>query len=522
MRSPLGTALDALTLALLGIWLGALLPHGADPRRAAILVALLGAALGVRGSRVLSAARALARALGTPRGAGRALAAWLVLTGALGALQALALRVPLWDVGIFHQIIWSLSQGHGFVSTVSGAGNFLADHFSPALALLTPVFQLTRSSPLTLPVAEPMLLASGGLAWLWLARRLSGTGMSALPAATLVFFLFFDSLWGNLRWGFHETSLSFAFLSWAVALLLAEPSRKRPAIAALLLATALTKETGLLSAAMGFAALARLDREGSRSSRALWLGISVALMGAFVAYQGLPHPAGKNYFIRYYSYFGPTLGEFARGLALRPWEAVRAVGPLELLRYGKTLLLPWLALPLIGLWTLRGRDRERFASVLLIALPSAASAALATYAPLRDPGFHYVLEIWPVFAGLTLLALARLGRPQVTWAWALLALLSWDHDPVAQLREYASGARARTPFRSVLAEIPGQDRVQADELAGPWVASRLEITRRPDPLLSGMQPDWLVLHQAAPAAPRGYEPFAHDAEWSLWRRAGRP
>jgi uncharacterized membrane protein len=98
-------------------------------------------------------------------------AAWAV---ALGVAQTMALRAPLYDVGIFHQILWGLSHGYGFLSTLSKAGNFLLDHFAPSLVLLTPVYWLTGSSPLTLAVVQPLLFYGGVAAWVYLASKCPG------------------------------------------------------------------------------------------------------------------------------------------------------------------------------------------------------------------------------------------------------------------------------------------------------------------------------------------------------------
>jgi uncharacterized membrane protein len=95
-----------------------------------------------------------------------------VLSAGISVLQCLSLRTPLYDVGLFHQVIWGLAHGYGFSSSISGAGNFLLDHFSPSLVLLVPAFWLSASSALTLLVIQPLLVFGGVAAWIWLAETL--------------------------------------------------------------------------------------------------------------------------------------------------------------------------------------------------------------------------------------------------------------------------------------------------------------------------------------------------------------
>lgn len=520
MRRNLGTfVLDALIAALVGLWLVGgiewhgrlILRHGADPRRAALIVGAMGAwlwpAYWAR-SFWVGLARRIWAWLETRRGRFIALGAGCLLACVIGVLKTLALRVPLYDVGLFHQILWSLAHGHGFVSTISGAGNFLLDHLSPSLALLVPAYWLSASSPLTLAVVLPLLLYAGIAAWVRLAEKLAaaagGKSKKWLPAATVLFGLTFESLWGNLNWGFHENAIAFAALSWAFALISAGEASRRHKLVALALFTiaAASKEILLVDVALALFAWAVIERRRDR-----WIALgailfALAFLASFVWFEKLPHPADKNYFDRYYAYLGQGLGDFFKTLLLSPWAIVQNVGAGELGRYFVAVFLPWLFLPLWMAWRAISRKRGREAIWLIAILPSLASAALSTYPPLRGSSFHYVLELWPVLAVVTLLALSRMpAAASRRWAiaWAGLALLAWDHDPVGALREYGRGARDMAPVRQALAEIPLQDGVLADELAGPWIAGRLQAARWPAvEALSGAPgggkcPRWVVL-----------------------------
>lgn len=519
-----------------------LLRHGADPRRAALLIALAGAFFVPswrQSSLILSGVRSVWRKLLELRWR------WLLLGLAclwaigLGVAQGLAIRFPVFDVGIFHQILWGISNGHGFTSSVSGAGNFLVDHFSPSLALLAPSFWLTGASPLTLAIVHPLLIWGGVAAWIYLAERAPGTsagGGSTLAAFVLLFALGFNSLWANLRWGFHENSIYFAAMSWALALLFTtRPGWKRTcSVIALFCVAALSKEILLLNVALAFALLA-LPGTGHRWRQLAWKpGLIICALAAvvlFVWFEKIPHPAAKNYFDRYYSYLGHGLTEMARNLLLSPWRVTETVGWREILRYAGNLFFPWLGIPLVALFS-KGEYRYVAIFLLAITLPSIFSAGLSTFPPLRDPGFHYVLEIWPAFAVVTILFLARsyAEHPErfrkIGFAFVLLAWIALDQDPWGQMREYTRGAIHMTPVRQHLAEIPVQDSVSLDEMAGPWLSGRMQAYQWP--VLSsraGECPDWLVLNEAhAKPASREFKEMwsrclSHGrelrAEWSV-------
>jgi hypothetical protein len=378
------------------------------------------------------------------------------------------------------------------------------------LALLTPFYWLTGSSPYVLAVLHSALLFGGVAAWVRLAECLPGasrTTRSRLAGCAALFAICFDSLWGNLRWGFHENAIAFCSLSWALTLLIVRPASDarrwlaRAGALVLIVVTAASKEILLVNMALLVGVWAFWVGQGLRGLRrvaavASLLLVALLLLMLFVGFERMPHPADKNYFVRYYAYLGNDLAGFARALLWHPWRAVQTIGAGELLKYLKTVFLPWLGLPLLWLaWAWRpGRDRAP-AALLLALLPSLGSAALATYPPLRGSGFHYVLELWPVLAVLTLLALQRLGAPpRLCWAWPLLALLLLDQDPWGQFREFRAEARAAGSSRLELRSIPAADSVAAEELAGPWVAGRLLVTRWPDlSPFAGQCPDWIVL-----------------------------
>ena len=169
---------DLIIFSLLNIWFAGGIPygghlylkHGADPRRAAIILSILGYFLFPRlrkESTFLQILLRLGQALTRP------MARWAFFAGVFGwacvlaIQQTLAMRVRLYDVGIFHQILWSITNGLGFHSTISGAGDFLKDHLSPSLLLFVPLFSVFDGNPLFLPVLQVSLIFLGAAAWIF-------------------------------------------------------------------------------------------------------------------------------------------------------------------------------------------------------------------------------------------------------------------------------------------------------------------------------------------------------------------
>src|SRR6185295_5752555 len=129
----------------------------------------------------------------------------------------------------------------------------------------------------------------------------AGKGKAWLPATVLVFSLSFDSLWANLRWGFHETSLAFFGLSWCYCLIFTatrargEGRSKENAILALALVLALfaagAKETMLLEVSLVLGIWSALVYQTRRWVwSGLLLGLALSLFAGFIYFEQMPHP----------------------------------------------------------------------------------------------------------------------------------------------------------------------------------------------------------------------------------------
>lgn len=414
------------------------------------------------------------------------------------------------DVGIFHQIISNLAEGNGWIATITGVENFWSDHFSPSLALLVPFFKLTGNSPLVLAVVHAGLVFGGVGAWVFLGERLpnlSPDRRARIAAAALIFGIVMDSLWANLRWGFHESAIAFCAQSWAWAFIFLRWRGGRGiALACLLLAvSAGSKEILLLDGAVAFFILAYNEfKSAAKPTAVLSATLALLCVTAFVAFTSHDSPEKKNYFIRYYGYLGSDSLSALAALFRHPLRVFEVVGGAELLRFVRDVLTPWLALPLLWLFGRRGDPRPRTrvhpAVWAFAILPSFMAMALSTVIWLRRPSHHYVLELWPLLAALTLFALARIRVHRAPELWAFSALLFLGQDPWRQLIEYARAVPGTAAIRTEMRGISREYSVVADEMTGPWLAARTKVSRWPDlkPFLPRC-PDYRVLSPTSPS-----------------------
>jgi uncharacterized membrane protein len=439
-------------------------------------------------------------------------------------LQAYALEVTQYDVGLFHQVLWSLGEGLGPWSSISRAGNFWMDHTALSLVTLVPFFKLMGGHPIFLPILQPILINGGLAALLYFVDHLpkgvdppdndalhTGPGFSfqqILGISTLIAILCFDSTWLNRGWGFHENTIAFFCSLWGFALLFCktEPSLKFLLLTFFFLLTAaLSKEILLLNFFLSFLLWSLYEPKAQ-----LRLGLrvlSLLLLGGFFWFELQPHPANKNYFVRYYSYLGNGLVEFAKTLVTQPSLVLTAIGKESLQRYAWDISKYWLFLPLISAGLIRRFGKAdpwervpllRSPWLWLVTLgPSLASCALSTYPPLRWIRFHYVMELWPLLFLLTLVGLARINSKALATFWGVWMFFQWTSSPLSDVVQYARLAETRAPIREQLLKIARTSpdaSIAAIEEVGTWLASRKWISRYPDlELLPDECPAWWIV-----------------------------
>ncbi|MCS7002126.1 MAG: DUF2079 domain-containing protein, partial [Dehalococcoidia bacterium] len=113
--------------------------------------------------------------------------AYTTVFGALSILRHEALNSNAYDLAIFDQAIWNTSRGRWFAVSIKleDLTNpiLLGDHFSPALALLAPVYWVW-SDVRALLIVQTLLFAVGAFPIYRLARHLQ---LGAFGPPALVF-----------------------------------------------------------------------------------------------------------------------------------------------------------------------------------------------------------------------------------------------------------------------------------------------------------------------------------------------
>ena len=122
-----------------------------------------------------------------------------------------AYNTTLYDLGIFDQVIWNTAHGRFFESSIKGF-NFLGDHFSPILILISPLYHIFRDVRILL-VLQTFLLAIGAFPIYLIAKRELKKESIALIFAFI--YLAYPPLGYLNMFDFHTVSIAVPLLVWA-------------------------------------------------------------------------------------------------------------------------------------------------------------------------------------------------------------------------------------------------------------------------------------------------------------------
>lgn len=118
------------------------------------------------------------------------------------SLLYLSLHANAWDLGVFNQVLFNSLNGHPFTYSFRPFANYLGDHFSPTLILLSPLAIFKTSLPLLFIQALALSLAVFVL--YLLARRVLGGKF--LPLSLAAAFAFNPFTLQIINFDFHPDS----------------------------------------------------------------------------------------------------------------------------------------------------------------------------------------------------------------------------------------------------------------------------------------------------------------------------
>ncbi len=292
-----------------------------------------------------------------------------------------------WDLGIFEQAVRAYAHLRAPVADLKGPGaNILGDHFSPVTALLAPAYRLFPS-PVTLLVAQALLLALSAIPVTRAATRLLGR-VSGLAVGVA-----YGLSWGIQRavdFDFHEICFAVPLIAFSLEALLRQ--RWRAALLWALPLVLVKEDLGLTLAAIALVVAFRAHRRGH--AKAVPEALAVAAFGAVAALVTLTL----------------VIPAFNSGGAYDYWDKVGEGGAASGAFDGlgtKLRTLAWLLIPTTGLLALRS-------PLLLVALPTLGWRFLSGDDHYWGTDWHYSAVLMPVL----LLALVdavdvsrRSGRP---------------------------------------------------------------------------------------------------------------
>lgn len=176
------------------------------------------------------------------------------------------------DLGIFTNVMWNLTHGNGYVSSVKGGINLFLDHQSPTWWLLAPIFWLVPR-PETLLLLQALGLAAGGPALYYLGARHFGREHWAAAALPWLYWVYLPMRNAN-AFDFHPEVFMLPLFLWAfVGLLSGRGWAKALGVAAIVAALGAKESAPVVAVGIGIAWA--LCGGG-------WRGVALALAGAAV------------------------------------------------------------------------------------------------------------------------------------------------------------------------------------------------------------------------------------------------
>jgi uncharacterized membrane protein len=395
------------------------------------------------------------------------------------------------DLVIFDQGIRGYAHFHAPVSIARGVSDgigahfmLLADHWSPVLALLVPLYWI-HDDPTTLLVAQGVLFALA-IPPLWAyTRRQLGAGAAYFVCVAYALSL---PVMEAVIFDFHE--VAFVPVLTAVMVDRFDAGKRWAGVLAAAALLLVKEDMGLLVAGFGCYLLLKHRRPDT------WIGLAFVVGGVaatWIATQVLiPAFGGSATFYFAYSQFGPTLGSAVANMVTHPWHALHV------------FVTPWVkARTMIGLLAAFGF--LPLASPLVVAaLPLLAERMLASGYPLWwQAKFQYDAFVVMILCCAAVDGAARLQRHWppawdrwLTYPWARPAWLRRDGLPWRPATLWAAAIFAAalvyvpsSPFGSLL--HPGfygvNARMRAAAAAVAHVPSGVEVeaSNNLGPALSG-------------------------------------
>ncbi len=310
----------------------------------------------------------------------------------------------VYDLGIFHQMLWNTARGRWFASSLKHM-NYLGDHFSPSMILLAPLTWLPHSVEILL-IAQAGTVVGVAYCIRSLALRELGNERTAfiLGVATLVY----PALFSPILFDLHPEP----FMALLLALGLVFLSRERFVAAALCFLVVLggKEDAGLCLGPLGLVLAVK------RRYRTFGLVLATCALtwSALAMFVWMPHfrphtAQGGWFYMERYAHLGSSVPKIVSFVLLHPltalWRSVTVM---------KCVTIVVLIAGFAGAF-LRGGIRA------LAALPLLVAHFLSNRAAQFDFGFQYMTPLVPILAWAAIAGAPKTiaRRPRFSFALVL-------------------------------------------------------------------------------------------------------
>jgi uncharacterized membrane protein len=448
-----------------------------------------------------------------------AMVSWTIVMFAAVHDAYAGFRLGRFDLGNMVQAVWSTTAGHPLETSDNATGEQmvrLGGHADPFLVLLAPVWKIWPS-PLSLALAQIVVVSLGALPVFWLARRHleSERVAGVLALAYLAYPWVATSAYGAI----HPVTFAIPFLLFCIWFL--ETDRLIPfaVFAALTMSTGELMGLPVLGLGIWFA-LAR----GRRLA-----GVVIACGGLawtlFAIYVVIPHYNGADsQFFGFYDEVGGSPAGVVRMLFSHPGTVLGALLESQDIAY-----LLWLTVPLLGLFFMSP-------GLAAVALPQLLASGLSDFRSMTDPRYHSVAAVIPFLIAATVLGIRRISPPRRGLAAAAVlvcsATISLVVGPWVRVVDGTPlGGRPRLgPARidalaSAIALVPDGAPVTSSNSVGAQLSARRYVytvpeVRRASWVVIDLRDPWVVRHDSPILTrhPEVVRTFAsrleHDPAWT--------
>ena len=396
-----------------------------------------------------------------------AVASYVLIYGRMSLSRYWGFYMPSFDFAIYDQGAWLLSQFKEPFVTILGL-NLFGDHTTFIILFLVPFYRIWPSGEILL-VAQLLALGLGAVPLYLLGRRVLGSGWLALGPA--VGYLLTPALgWLNLE-NFHPDSFEVPLVLFAIYFMVVR--RWGWFAVSVVLLLMVKEDVALLTAPLGLYVALRHHRTVGLVTffgSVAWMALAIFVVQPY--FSGVDPGALDSWRIPFGGFGGLLRTTFTDPLAL-----AETVFTEQKMRYVVQLLSPMAFLALGS-------------PLVLISLPVFAFNLLTTFHYQYQLEYHYHAPLIPVLWAATVLALGRIGRPQLRLFGVTLLLLStllsaylwgplsWSRQPYAEVDPNSPRAEAA---REAIGLIPKNASVSAWYVYSPHLTYREEIYDFPNP-----------------------------------------